>query len=196
MVSSNDLKPNVKIALLEFTEKIKYWRGMKDSVDLIQLLDDFLVNSKYREMLESDNYPRSPERIQNLNELMSATRDHENLNSFLENIALNEENNEDNMIGAITIMTLHAAKGLEFDIVYLCGWEEGIFLVKDLLMKTDRKIGRGRRLAYVGIQEQKKIIYKFASTRRIYGFWQDSIIQIYRQLPTENLEKINTNNYF
>ena len=199
LVSSNNLKPNVKIALLDFTEKIKYWRGMKDSVDLIQLLDDVLVNSKYREMLESDNDPRSPERIQNLNELMSATKDHENLNSFLENIALNEENNEDNMIGAITIMTLHAAKGLEFDIVYLCGWEEGIFPSKRSIDENGQKgLEEERRLAYVGITRAKKRLFiSFASTRRIYGFWQDSIpSRFIDELPTENLEKINTNNYF
>ena len=123
---------------------------------------------------------------------MSATRDHENLNSYLENIALNEENNEDNMIGAITIMTLHAAKGLEFDIVYLCGWEEGIFPSKGSIDENGQKgLDEERRLAYVGITRAKKRLFiSFASTRRIYGFWQDSIpSRFIDELPEEFLEK-------
>src|SRR5690606_1046996 len=119
----------------------------------------------------------SPGRLENLKELISAMEEFENLGGFLEHISLVMDRDTGEADDAVSIMTLHSAKGLEFDTVFLPGWEEGLFPSQRTLDENGRAgLEEERRLAYVGITRARKRAYiRFASNRRMHGLWQTSI---------------------
>jgi DNA helicase-2/ATP-dependent DNA helicase PcrA len=144
-------------------------------------------------MWKMSKAPEAPGRVQNLKELLSAMEDFENLQGFLEHVSLVMENEASASEDKVTLMTLHGAKGLEFDTVFLPGWEEGLFPHQRALDEGGTSaLEEERRLAYVGLtRARKKAMISFAANRRIYGNWQSSIpSRFIDELPSENVEQV------
>jgi DNA helicase-2/ATP-dependent DNA helicase PcrA len=141
---------------------------------------------KNKKDLESEN------RLENLKELLRAMRDYDNLQGFLEHVALATSIDQKWEDERVNIMTMHAAKGLEFDIVFLPGWEEGLFPhQKSLEEKGDFALEEERRLAYVGITRAKKEAHiSFAMQRAYHGEWMDSLpSRFVNEIPEDSVEK-------
>jgi DNA helicase-2/ATP-dependent DNA helicase PcrA len=173
------------INLINETQKNLEHNSLKDIAK--KLAED----SGYIEEIKSDIEVNSATRLENLKEFFYALEEFNDLNEFLEHVALvnevNEENNHDN----INILTLHSAKGLEFDIVFLTGWEEGIFPHQRSLDESGNKgLEEERRLAYVGITRAKEKLYiSYAQNRRVFNKWQSSIpSRFLSELPPKSLE--------
>ena len=177
LAESDELKPQARRTLVAFCAQIAEWCKQKDSIVPAEFLQVVLDESGYTEMWQKDKAPDAPGRLENLKELVSAIEDFDTLGGFLEHISLVMDNETVSQEGEVTLMTLHAAKGLEFDMVFLPGWEDGIFPSQRTL---DESGGAGleeeRRLAYVGLTRARRNVYiSFAANRRIHGLWQSSI---------------------
>ena len=177
LAESDELKPQARRTLIAFCAQIAGWCKQKDTIVPAEFLKVVLDESGYTEMWQKDKAPDAPGRLENLKELVSATEDFDTLGGFLEHISLVMDNETVLQEGEVTLMTLHAAKGLEFDMVFLPGWEDGIFPSQRTL---DESGGAGleeeRRLAYVGLTRARRNVYiSFAANRRIHGLWQSSI---------------------
>ena len=177
LAESDELKPQARRTLIAFCAQIAGWCKQKDTIVPAEFLQVVLDESGYTEMWQKDKAPDAPGRLENLKELVSATEDFDTLGGFLEHISLVMDNETVSQGGEVTLMTLHAAKGLEFDMVFLPGWEDGIFPSQRTL---DESGGAGleeeRRLAYVGLTRARRNVYiSFAANRRIHGLWQSSI---------------------
>ena len=147
-----------------------------------------LDESGYTAMWQADKSPEAPGRLDNLKELVRAISDFETLQGFLDHVALVMENEEQSGDAKLSMMTLHGAKGLEFDTVFLPGWEEGVFPNQRSLDEGGLKsLEEERRLAYVGItRARKRAIISHAANRRIYANWQSSIpSRFIEELPEE-----------
>jgi DNA helicase-2/ATP-dependent DNA helicase PcrA len=136
-----------------------------------------LEESGYTEMWQNDKTPEAPGRLENLKELIKALESFENLQGFLEHISLVMDNDSEDASEKVSIMTLHAAKGLEFPAVFLPGWEDGLFPSQRSMDESGLKgLEEERRLAYVGITRAEEICtISFAGNRRVYGQWQSSL---------------------
>ncbi|MGB1441320.1 MAG: ATP-dependent helicase, partial [Candidatus Puniceispirillaceae bacterium] len=194
LVDSDELKPQARRSLAGFVMAIGQWREAKDSMPPADFARMVLDESGYTEMWQKDKSPDSDGRLENLKELVSAMEEFDTLSGFLEHISLVMDNDAPREDGEVTLMTLHAAKGLEFDTVFLPGWEEGIFPSQRSL---DENGGIGleeeRRLAYVGITRARRNLYiSFAANRRIHGLWQSAIpSRFVSELPqTDILEEM------
>ena len=155
-------------------------------------MEIILDESGYTKMLKEKKDLESEGRLENLKELIRAMRDFDNLESFLEHVALATSVDDDWNGEKINLMTMHAAKGLEFDVVFLPGWEEGLFPhQKALEEKGDLALEEERRLAYVGITRAKKEAFiSFAMGRAYHGEWMDSLpSRFIDELPKENIKK-------
>ena len=177
LAESDELKPQARRTLIAFCAQIAGWCKQKDNIVPSEFLQVVLDESGYTEMWQKDKAPDAPGRLENLKELVSAIEDFDTLGGFLEHISLVMDNETVSQEGEVTLMTLHAAKGLEFDMVFLPGWEDGIFPSQRTL---DESGGAGleeeRRLAYVGLTRARRNVYiSFAANRRIHGLWQSSI---------------------
>ena len=177
LAESDELKPQARRTLIAFCAQIAGWCKQKDTIVPAEFLQVVLDESGYTEMWQKDKAPDAPGRLENLKELVSAIEDFDTLGGFLEHISLVMDNETVSQEGEVTLMTLHAAKGLEFDMVFLPGWEDGIFPSQRTL---DESGGVGleeeRRLAYVGLTRARRNVYiSFAANRRIHGLWQSSI---------------------
>ena len=142
-------------------------------------------------MWQNDKTPEAPGRLENLKELIKALEGFENLSGFLEHVALIMDNETDEAEDKVTIMTLHAAKGLEFPSVFLPGWEDGLFPSQRSMDESGMKgLEEERRLAYVGITRAEEICtISFAANRRVYGQWQSSIpSRFIDELPEEHVD--------
>jgi len=194
MIEMNEIKPKAKIGLLTILNLISKWRRdlfLKKHVELMQIILD---ESGYSEMLKNKKDIESEGRLENIKELLRGMREFENLESFLEHVALATSIDEDWEGKKINLMTMHAAKGLEFDIVFLPGWEEGLFPhQKSLEEKGDLALEEERRLAYVAITRAKKRVYISFSMNRFYqGDWIESLASRFiDELPKENIKKNN-----
>ncbi len=138
-----------------------------------QLLDE----SGYTAMWQADKSPDAPGRLENLKELVAAMAEFENLAGFLDHVSLVMENTADTSGEMVSLMTLHGAKGLEFDIVFLPGWEEGLFPHQRAMDESGLKgLEEERRLAYVGLTRARRRAYvSYAANRRIHGQWQSAL---------------------
>ena len=152
----------------------------------IELAEQILDESGYTEMWQNDKNPDSPGRLENLKELVKALENFENLQGFLEHVSLIMDNESDDAEAKVSIMTLHAAKGLEFPVVFLPGWEDGLFPSQRSMDESGLKgLEEERRLAYVGITRAEELCtISFAGNRRVFGQWQS-------QLPSRFIDELS-----
>ncbi len=198
MIAENLIKPKAKLGLNLFLDLISKWRRdfKVKRLNHVKLLQIVLDESGYSAMLKNKKDLENENRLENIKELLSAMKEFDNLESFLEHVSLATSIDQDWEGEKINMMTMHAAKGLEFDVVFLPGWEEGLFPhQKSIEEKGHSGLEEERRLAYVGItRAKKKAIISFSMNRFYQGDWIDSMASRFvDELPENNLEK---NSYF
>ena len=194
MIEKNLIKPKTKIGLSFFLNALSKWRNdlVLKKVSHIKLLQTVLDESGYSAMLKNKKDLDNENRLENIKELLSAMKEFDNLESFLEHVSLATSIDQDWDGEKINMMTMHAAKGLEFDVVFLPGWEEGLFPhQKSIEEKGQNGLEEERRLAYVGItRAKKKAIISFSMNRFYQGDWIDSMASRFiDELPEKHLEK-------
>ena len=196
LIELNKIKPKTKVGLSSLLNLLEKWRyDFKTKVNHNKLLQTILDESGYSEMLKNKKDLENENRLENIKELLNAMKEFDNLESFLEHVALATSLDQDWESEKVNLMTLHASKGLEFDIVYLPGWEEGLFPhQKSIEEKGESGLEEERRLAYVGITRAKKIAKISFSMNRFYqGDWMDSIASRFvDELPEEFIRKNNS----
>ncbi len=179
--------------LRAFVEGIDRWHRATRVVDYdhVRLAETILEESGYTEMWQNDKTPEAPGRLENLKELVKALEQFDNLQGFLEHVSLIMDNETEEAGEKVSIMTLHAAKGLEFPAVFLPGWEDGLFPSQRSMDESGLKgLEEERRLAYVGITRAEELCtISFASNRRVYGQWQSQLpSRFIDELPPEHVE--------
>ena len=199
MVDTDELKPKPRGSLRGLLDSIERWRHQRDALPHTELAEIILDESGYTEMWQKDRSADAAGRLENLKELVRSMEDFENLAGFLEHISLVMDNEKGADADAVNIMTLHAAKGLEFDTVFLPGWEEGVFPNQRALDDQGRAgLEEERRLGHVGITRAKRRakIY-FATNRRMHGLWQTNIpSRFLDELPEANVEVTESQSAF
>ena len=198
LIEQNLIKPKTKIGLSSFLFLMDKWRNDTNikKINHVKLLQLVLDESGYSSMLKNKKDVENENRLENIKELLSAMKEFDNLESFLEHVALATSVDQDWDGEKINMMTMHGSKGLEFDVVFLPGWEEGLFPhQKSIEEKGQNGLEEERRLAYVGItRAKKKALVSFAMNRFYQGNWIDSMASRFiDELPEEFLEK---NSYF
>jgi len=191
MTQTDELRPKVKTTLMKLLDDFDRWRTLVDNMNHAELTAQVLEESGYMGMWKQDKTPEAPGRLENLKELVSGMQEYESLLEFLEHVALVLENQSNSDGEFITIMTLHGAKGLEFDAVFLPGWEDGLFPSQRTMDENGIKgLEEERRLAYVGLTRAKKRAFvSFAANRRMYGQWVNNIpSRFVDELPAEHIE--------
>jgi ATP-dependent DNA helicase UvrD/PcrA len=191
MIATDELKPKPRGALRGLIEAIARWRKQRDSLPHTQLAEIVLDESGYTEMWQKDRSADAAGRLENLKELVRSMEEFENLQGFLEHISLVMDNDKAAEADAVNIMTLHSAKGLEFDTVFLPGWEEGLFPHQRTLDDQGRAgLEEERRLAHVGLtRARKRAKIYFATNRRMHGLWQTNIpSRFLDELPEGHVE--------
>ncbi len=194
MLEQNLIKPKTKIGLSFFLNSLNKWRNdlFVKKISHIKLLQVVLDESGYSAMLKNKKDLDNENRLENIKELLSAMKEFDNLESFLEHVSLATSIDQEWDGEKINMMTMHAAKGLEFDVVFLPGWEEGLFPhQKSIEEKGQSGLEEERRLAYVGItRAKKKAIISFSMNRFYQGDWIDSMASRFiEELPEKYLEK-------
>ena len=196
LIEMNKIKPKTKLGLNSLLNLLNKWRyDLKAKTDHNKLLQIILDESGYSEMLKNKKDLENENRLENIKELLVAMKEFDNLESFLEHVALATSLDQDWEIEKVNLMTLHASKGLEFNVVYLPGWEEGLFPhQKSIEEKGESGLEEERRLAYVGITRAKKIAKISFSMNRFYqGDWIDSVASRFvDELPDEYIKKNNS----
>jgi len=180
-------------ALGKLVVDLSRWGRMTGDADLshMELAEIILDESGYTEMWQNDKTPEAPGRLENLKELVKALEQFENLGGFLEHVSLIMDNENEEQGEKVSIMTLHAAKGLEFPAVFLPGWEDGLFPSQRSMDESGLKgVEEERRLAYVGITRAEEICtISFAGNRRVYGQWQSQLpSRFIDELPEDHVE--------
>ena len=178
------------------------WHKLIDIIPSEELAEQILEDSGYKEMLKTDKSAEAQGRLENLQELVNVMSDHEQyptLNDFLEHVSLVMESDSNIDTNKVMLMTLHSAKGLEFDTVFLPGWEEGLFPHQRVLDEGGgNTLEEERRLAYVALTRAKSKLYILtALNRRIYGQWQNNIpSRFINELPPDNIQICNQTSVF
>ena len=193
LVETDELKPAARKALRDFLAGVARWRGLAETALHTELAAVVLDESGYTAMWQADKSPEAPGRLENLKELVAAMAEFDNLGGFLEHVSLVMENTNTAGSDMVSLMTLHSAKGLEFDCVFLPGWEEGLFPNQRAMDDTGRAgLEEERRLAYVGLTRARRRAYvSYAANRRMYGQWQPTLpSRFVAELPTEHLEVV------
>ena len=191
MSATDEMKPKPRMALRDLMASFERWREKKNSMPHTELAEIVLDESGYTDMWQKDRSADAAGRLENLKELVRSMEEFENLQGFLEHISLVMDREGAEAEQAVNIMTLHSAKGLEFDTVFLPGWEEGLFPHQRSLDETGRAgLEEERRLAHVGLTRARKSarIY-FATNRRIHGMWTSTVpSRFLDELPEANVE--------
>ncbi|MDJ0821220.1 MAG: UvrD-helicase domain-containing protein [Paracoccaceae bacterium] len=180
-------------ALGQLVSDLVRWGRMTGDASMthMELAEIVLDESGYTTMWQNDKTPEAPGRLENLKELIKALEGFENLQGFLEHVSLIMDNEQDDGGAKVSIMTLHAAKGLEFPAVFLPGWEDGLFPSQRSMDESGVKgLEEERRLAYVGITRAEEVCtISFAANRRVFGQWQSSMpSRFIDELPEANVE--------
>jgi DNA helicase-2/ATP-dependent DNA helicase PcrA len=195
ITETDELTPQARRQLANFVAQMRSWQGKANELSHPELTQLILDESGYTAMLQADRSAEAAGRLENLSELVRAMEEYESLEAFLEHVSLVVDRDNDDQTETVTIMTIHAAKGLEFDHVFLAGWEDGVF-------PSQRSMDEGgtasleeeRRLAYVAITRarQRASIYH-AANRRIYGQWMSSIpSRFIAEIPPEHVDSENS----
>jgi DNA helicase-2/ATP-dependent DNA helicase PcrA len=195
LLDSDELTPRARRSLGNFVADVARWREMAATLPAPELARIMLDESGYTAMLQADRSAESAGRLENLAELTRAMEDYETLGACLEHVSLVMDNDEARQGERVTIMTIHAAKGLEFDTVYLAGWEEGVFPSQRSLDEGGlASLEEERRLAYVAITRARRRATIFhAANRRIYGQWTSSIpSRFLAELPDAHINQETT----
>ncbi len=191
ILDTDELTPQARRSLGNLIGDIARWRDMARDLPHAELARQMLDESGYTAMYQNEKSAEAAGRLENLSELVRAMEDYESLGAFLEHVALVMDRDGDQREPEVTIMTIHAAKGLEFDTVFLAGWEEGLFPSQRAIDEGGtRSLEEERRLAYVAItRARRKAIILHAANRRIYGQWTSSLpSRFVGELPPEHIE--------
>ncbi|MBA1139072.1 ATP-dependent helicase [Mesorhizobium neociceri] len=199
LAESDELKPKPRAALREVAANFERWQKALETTPHTELAETILEESGYTDMWKNDRSVEAPGRLENLKELIRSMEEYESLRSFLEHVALVMDAEQNAELDAVNIMTLHSAKGLEFETVFLPGWEEGLFPHQRALDEGGRSgLEEERRLAYVGLTRAKKNLHLwFVSNRRIHGLWQSTIpSRFLEELPNAHVEIAESGNSY
>jgi len=190
-LETDELRAQARRALRDFLAQLDGWRAQLDRVDHVRLAETILDESGYVDMWRTDKSPEAPGKLENLKELVRALAEFENLGGFLEHVSLVADNEQAGGEASVNLMTLHGAKGLEFDAVFLPGWEEGLFPHQRSLDEGEAGLEEERRLAYVGLTRARRRAYlSHAANRRVHGSWQSSIpSRFIAELPEEHVAR-------
>lgn len=192
LIQTDELKPKLRTSLQVLIGGFERWRDLTQSLPHPEVTQIALDESGYTGMWQSDKSPEAPARLENLKELVAAMATFDTLEAFLEHVSLVLEVTEQTGIEQISIMTLHGAKGLEFDYVFLPGWEEEIFPSRlSLTENGTRGLEEERRLAYVGITRAKKKAWiSHVANRFMYGNWSQALpSRFINELPDQHIER-------
>ena len=192
LVEAGTLRGKVREGMRELLRGFERWREQLPRDGHITTLATMLDESGYMAMWQNDKSPDAPGRLENLKELVRALSDYDTLPGFLDHVSLVMENEETAGADRVSLMTLHAAKGLEFDTVFLPGWEEGLFPSQRTMDESGLKgLEEERRLAYVGLtRARKRAVVSHAANRRVYANWQSSIpSRFIEELPDAEIER-------
>ena len=193
LLATKGLSGKGMVELRRLIEGISRWHAQirMEAITHVALAETILDESGYTTSWQNDKTPEAPGRLENLKELVKALEGFENLQGFLEHVSLIMDNEKQSDGAKISIMTLHAAKGLEFPMVFLPGWEDGLFPSQRSMDESGLKgLEEERRLAYVGITRAEEVcIISFAANRRVYGQWQSALpSRFIDELPTEHVD--------
>lgn len=196
VVEQGGLSTKARNALKQLIEGFDRWSVaiQAGTQSHIEIAETILEESGYTDFWRNDKTPEGPGRLENLKELVKALEEFENLQGFLEHVSLIMDNEQDEHTPKVTIMTLHAAKGLEFPAVFLPGWEDGLFPSQRSMDEAGQAgVEEERRLAYVGITRAEEFCtISFTSNRMIYGQWQASIpSRFIDEMPIEHVEVLS-----
>src|SRR3954468_11064341 len=177
IAEADELPPKARKALTELAANFARWNALSKNIPHTELAEMVLDESGYTDALKADKSAEAPGRLDNLKELVRSMEQYESLAAFLEHVSLVMELEQNDTGDRISLMTLHAAKGLEFDTVFLPGWEEGLFPSQRTMDENGLKgLEEERRLAYVGLtRARKRAFVYFAANRRVHGNWQSSL---------------------
>lgn len=177
MIETDELKPKPRAALRELIASFERWRQQNETLPHDELAEIVLDESGYTAMWQKDRSADAAGRLENLKELVRSMQDFENLAGFLEHISLVMDREGEGLDDAVNVMTLHSAKGLEFDTVFLPGWEEGLFPHQRALDEQGRAgLEEERRLAHVGLtRARRRAKIYFATNRRMHGLWNATV---------------------
>jgi DNA helicase-2/ATP-dependent DNA helicase PcrA len=192
ILDTDELTPQARRALGNFVGDLARWRDKAGQLPHPELARQILDESGYTAALQAERTVEASGRLENLNELVRAMEEYETLGAFLEHVSLVMDNDAQAEEAKVTIMTIHAAKGLEFDTVFLAGWEEGIFPSQRALDEGGlASLEEERRLAYVAItRARRKCVILHAANRRIYGQWTSSIpSRFVGELPKAHIDE-------
>ena len=194
LIGTDELKPKARSTLGSIIADFDRWRAQLSEMHHPELaavvLDESGYTDMWRDKARSDRSPDAVGRLDNLKELVAALEDYENLTGFLEHVSLVMENEDKSDEDKVTLMTLHGAKGLEYNTVFLPGWEEGLFPHQRAMDEGGTAgLEEERRLAYVGLtRARERAIISFAANRRVYNQWQSAIpSRFVDELPVENV---------
>ncbi|WP_310619101.1 ATP-dependent helicase [Flexibacterium corallicola] len=199
LTQTEEMRPKARNALKGVLDLFDSWRLQLDTMSHTELAEIILDESGYTQMWRQDRSAEAPGRLDNLKELVRSMEEFESMAGFLEHISLVMDTDNDAQEDKVSIMTLHSAKGLEFDTVFLPGWEEGVFPNQRALDETGQAgLEEERRLAYVGVTRgRKRVKIWFTSNRRIHGSWQSSIpSRFLDELPADSVEIVEQNSTY
>lgn len=192
LCDTDELKPKIRATLQNFVQNLERWRGLLQQLPHAEVAQLVLDESGYTTMWQTDKSPEAPGRLENLKELVTAMAEFETLPAFLEHVSLVLEATAKNEQDQVSLMTLHGAKGLEFDYVFLPGWEEEIFPSRMSLSENGaRGLEEERRLAYVGITRAKRrATISHVANRLLHGSWLNAIpSRFLAELPDQAVER-------
>ncbi|MFP6744156.1 MAG: UvrD-helicase domain-containing protein, partial [Alphaproteobacteria bacterium] len=193
VIETDEQRPKARGAVKNLVDSFDRWRRMFETQPHAEVVQIMLDESSYTEMWQRDKSAAAPGRLENLKELVRALEEFENLAGFLDHVSLVMDIDSASNDDMVNIMTLHSAKGLEFDSVFLPGWEEGLFPHELALQeKGEQALEEERRLAYVGLtRARKRAAVMFAANRRVYNQWKSSLpSRFVDELPNDHVERI------